>query len=74
MARYSQEHIDALRKRMRHDIHTTLRNFNLDHITARMHRMSFEMMVDDLVEDAMHPLEKVIADIHDEDSLLGRGQ
>jgi hypothetical protein len=72
MARYSEEHIQTLRTRMRHDVMTTFRNFNIDHVTTRMSRTSFDLLVDAIVEDGMHPIEKMIARENFYGSVQGR--
>jgi len=68
VARYSDEHIQTIRERMRNDMRVTIDS----RIEMRYDDWVLEGMLDALVEDGMHPLEKIIADINADDLILGR--
>lgn len=71
VARYSDEHVKTIRERMRNDIRVTLDGHGVDpDIYDSISQ--WEGLLDDLVADGMYPLEKVLADIADEDLILGR--
>lgn len=64
VARYSEEYIKTIRERMRNDMRIS--------VGSVAEGEQLESILDALVEDGMHPLEKIVADITDEDMILGR--
>ncbi|HVQ18896.1 MAG TPA: hypothetical protein VMT27_07660 [Actinomycetes bacterium] len=73
MARYGDEYIQTIRERMRNDIMATIaaRDVNVGYADDPD---DLTDLIDALVEDGMHPLEKIIADVRHEDLILGRYQ
>ena len=67
MARYSDEHVKTIRERMRNDMAATFREHggedSIDWDSP---------FLDALVEDGMHPLEKIIAEENFYDSVQRR--
>lgn len=77
MARFSEVHIQTIRERLRNDIENTLSAHGIeedDVCPGLAAPCQWELLLDALVEDGMHPLEKIVADINDEDLVLGRNQ
>ena len=63
----SDEHLATIRQRLATDIEVTLDSHGVPMWGG------WQETVDALVEDAMHPLEKLVAELRHENLVLGRG-
>lgn len=66
--RYSKVYVETVRARMRNDMESTFRQYAVQDALGGW----TPELLDALVQDGMHPLEKIVAEQQDEDVILGR--